>query len=164
MAIPSVARAGIGSREANCEPLPVISLKAGSPSPGEYTTYLRHDLNARRDCCQIPHVLQILIGEGNATVGPIACLVIGDRFGEAIRLSVNKDISAGGLVQRGRSPQVRKAWVGNVQRLEVMAVLLAKIDDVAAFGGTKVPFALFSAGGTEAKRYAITAQRPILMK
>jgi hypothetical protein len=42
-------------------------------------------------------------------------------------------------VQRQGSFQVRRARVGNVQRLEEMAVFQAKIDDVAAFRGAKIP-------------------------
>lgn len=67
-------------------------------------------------------------------------------------------------MQRGGSLQVRGAWVGNVQRLEVVAVFPAKIDDVAAFGGAKVPLALFSAVRTEAERNAVSAQRIIIMQ
>ena len=57
---------------------------------------LRHDLNGRPACRQIPQILQILIGESNTTVGPIARFVIVDWLGGSIRFSVNKDIPAGG--------------------------------------------------------------------
>src|ERR1700680_2024549 len=124
---------------------------------------LRHDLNGRPACRQIPQILQILIGQSNTTIGPIACFVIVDWLGGSIRFSVDKDIPAGGSMQRGGSLQVRWAWVGNVQRLEVVAVFPAKIDDVAAFGGAKVPLALFSTVRTEAERNAVIAQRIIIM-
>jgi hypothetical protein len=51
---------------------------------------------------------------------------------------MDKNISANALVLRGGALQVRGAGVGNMQCLEVMAVLLAKIDDVGAFGRAKV--------------------------
>jgi hypothetical protein len=57
---------------------------------------LRHDLNERLACGQIPQILQILIGESNATVGPIASFIIGDWLGGSIRLSVDKDIPTSG--------------------------------------------------------------------
>src|SRR5271168_2971079 len=49
-----------------------------------------------------------------------------------------------------------------MQRLEVMAVLAPKIDDVAAFGSTKIPFVLFGAGRAEAERNAVAAQRRVI--
>jgi glycyl-tRNA synthetase (class II) len=55
------------------------------------------------------------------------------------------------------------AWVGNVQRFEVVAVLKAKIYNVTAFRRTKIPFALFRTGRTQAERNAITAHRFIIM-
>ena len=126
--------------------------------------HLWHDLNGGVVCGQIPDILQVLIGEGNATVGPVACLVIRNWLREPIRLSMDKDIPARTQVQCGGSLQVRRAGVGNVQRLEVMAVFQAKIDDVSAFGRAKVPLVLFSAGRTEAKCNAITAQRIMIMQ
>src|ERR1700686_1822989 len=125
---------------------------------------LWHDLNGRPACRQIPQNLQIFIGKSNSPGGPIVCFVIVDWLGGSIRFSVDKDIPAGGPVKRGGSLQVRGAWVGNVQRLEVVAVFPAKIDDVAALGGPKVPLALFSAVRTEAERNAVSAQRIISMQ
>jgi hypothetical protein len=39
-----------------------------------------------------------------------------------------------------------------------MTAFQPKIDDVAAFGGPKIPSAFFSADWTEAKRNAVTSQ------
>ena len=113
---------------------------------------LGHDLNERPTCRQFPKFLQILVGESNTPVGPVACSVIGNGSVRAIRLSVDEDIPAGGSVQRRGSFQVRRAWVGNVQRLEVVAVLHTKIDYVAALGGAKIPLVFLSAGRTQAER------------
>jgi hypothetical protein len=71
-------------------------MRRAKNSDGETSVPLRHDLNGRLACSQIPQFLQIFIGESNASVGPVACFVIGDGFGRSIRLSVDKDISAGG--------------------------------------------------------------------
>jgi hypothetical protein len=71
-------------------------MRRAKNSDGETSVPLRHDLNGRLACSQIPQFLQIFIGESNASVGPVACFVIGDGFGGSIRLSVDKDISAGG--------------------------------------------------------------------
>src|ERR1700722_10850981 len=122
------------------------------------------DLDARLAFGQLPELLQVFIGEGDTTIGPIARLVIRIRLGGPIGLSMDEDISARGLMQRRGSLQVRSARVGNVQRLEVMAVFPAKIDDVAAFGRAKVPLVLFGACRTQAERNAITAQRKTVMQ
>jgi hypothetical protein len=76
-------------RQSGCEWPPKI-LAAKSQS------LLRHDLNERLARGQIPQILQILIGESNATVGPIASFIIGDWLGGLIRLSMDKDIPTSG--------------------------------------------------------------------
>src|SRR5450631_3362216 len=124
----------------------------------------RHDLNGGLACRQFPQFLQILVGESNTPVGPVTSFVIGDRLGRAIGLSVDEDIPARGSVQRRGSFQVLGTGIGDVKRLEVVAVFQAKVDNVAAFRSAKIPLMFFRARWTQAERNAITAQRVVIMQ
>src|SRR5262249_30544255 len=118
----------------------------------------RLDLYLRTNVDQRPDLLDLCIGHRDTAVGPIAGEVESPEPAEAIRQTMDHNVTSG----RDTTPlcvvAIGGAWIRNPQRQVKAAARVLEIDRIRTFGRTAVTFALFVTQRIAAERGLVDRQ------
>src|SRR6185437_10098189 len=91
---------------------------------------------------EIPDLVDLRIGDGDAAEGPVDGAVRRADKAAAVGQAVNHDVAARADAQLGCTLAVGGVGIRDVQSLVVGRVRVAAVDDVAAFGSAAVALTL----------------------
>ena len=120
---------------------------------------LRPNLHRRAHWNQIPDLVDLLIGDGDATQRPVVKPVRRANIAFAVGQAVNQDGPAGRDAQLRRTLAVLGIWIGDVQSLVVVGNRVLGVDDVVPFRRTPVALTHFGRKSSLPQRHLVRANQ-----
>ena len=118
---------------------------------------LRANLHRRAHGNEIPDFVHLVVRDGDAAQGPVVEAMRGAKCAHAVGKAVNHDGSTGSDARGCGSFAVGCIGIGDVQSLVVVAVLVAGVDGVVAFGRAGIALALLGSKSPTAQSNLIGA-------